>query len=237
MENWRVDPSASITAEGLICQLASACNGASTWDGSGFSKLDASFGHSLADRANKALPWTTKQASAALKLLKKYRKQLGGDNFINGWIDNPVFKMQPTDHVPANAVSAHQTRKLYSQDQNAIFTFVYDPDIISAIKTTLRGEHNGKKFWPMWDSSNKAWSVPVNGTSIWNIMELAERFDFEIEERFVTYFDRIKEKTAESRMMLAVNDGRHVVLVGDTIMISINNAEILEEFENALGIV
>jgi ribosomal protein S4E len=68
-------------------------------------------------------------------------------------------------------------------------------------------------------------------------MELAERFDFEIEERFVTYFDRIKEKTAESRMMLAVNDGRHVVLVGDTIMISINNAEILEEFENELGIV
>jgi len=67
-------------------------------------------------------------------------------------------------------------------------------------------------------------------------MELAERFDFEIEPRFVDYFDKVKEKAAESRTMLAVNDGRHIVLVDDTIMISVNNAAILEEFENELGI-
>jgi len=236
MENWHVDPFATTTAEALICSLAGVCNGASTWDGSGFSKLDASFGHSLADKAANSRPWTTKQALAALKLVRKYRKQLGGDDFINKWLETPVFKMTPADQAFTKATDHPNSRKLYSQDQNAIFTFVYDADLVSAIKTTLKGEHKSKRFWASWDPIAKSWSVPVNETSIWNIMELAERFDFEIEPRFVDYFDKVKEKTAESRTMLAVNDGRHIVLVDDTIMISVNNAAILEEFENELGI-
>jgi len=99
MENWHVDPFATTTAEALICSLAGVCNGASTWNGSGFSKLDASFGHSLADKAANSRPWTTKQALAALKLVRKYRKQLGGDDFINKWLETPVFKMTPADQA------------------------------------------------------------------------------------------------------------------------------------------
>jgi len=53
--------------------LASACNGARTWDGAGFSKFDARFGHDLARRPS----LTDGQARAALKLVNKYRKQLG----------------------------------------------------------------------------------------------------------------------------------------------------------------
>ena len=44
---WRVDPTSSQTAEGLLIQLADRCNHASTWDSAGFSKLDTELGHSL----------------------------------------------------------------------------------------------------------------------------------------------------------------------------------------------
>ena len=42
----------TITAEDMICSLAGMCNHASTTDGAGFSRMDADFGHSLAQWAS-----------------------------------------------------------------------------------------------------------------------------------------------------------------------------------------
>lgn len=54
-------------------QLAGLCDGASTRDGFGFSKIDTYIGHSLANMRE----LTPKQAALGLKLCKKYRRQLG----------------------------------------------------------------------------------------------------------------------------------------------------------------
>lgn len=56
-----------------ICQLAMACDGASSKDGQGFNKTDAFFGHSLAKQAR----WSEKQYYFASKMLQKYKKQIG----------------------------------------------------------------------------------------------------------------------------------------------------------------
>ena len=237
MQNWKVEPGSHVTAEAMICKIAGVCNGASTWDGAGFSKIDASFGHSLADRAIQNLPWTSKQAFSALKMLKKYQRQLGGSEFIDTWLLNPVFRRKPVDQLLSNTQNTSGDRRLYSRGQDAVLVFTYDTDLVAAIKTQLKGEHKGKKFWASWDATAKSWAVPVNETSIWCIIDLAEKFEFQIEDRFTLYIERVREKTAESRTMLAINDGRNVVLAGDMIMISVNNAAILEEFENELGTV
>ncbi len=52
--------------------LAERCDHATTWDTRGFNKFDAEFGHSLAKQSN----WSPKQARAAWKLIRKYRRQL-----------------------------------------------------------------------------------------------------------------------------------------------------------------
>lgn len=58
---------------GALQRLAGMCDGASTLDGSGFSKIDVRIGHSLAEARRLSL----KQAALGLRLVRKYRRQLG----------------------------------------------------------------------------------------------------------------------------------------------------------------
>jgi hypothetical protein len=226
------DDTVQLTAEDMICRLAGMCNHASTIDGSGFSRMDADFGHSLAEHASSGKAWSPKQAAAALKLLRKYQKQLGGREFMDNWLGSPKFRIEPDSQAKTpNSPS----RTLTSVDSNALFVFKYDTDLVQAIKSEIRGEHKGKKFWPVWHPDKKCWMVTVNETSIWPIMDIADRFGFEIDRRFTDYFEKVQEKVSESRTMLSLNDGRHIVVVSDKIIISVANAAILEEFEHAIG--
>lgn len=229
MHNWTEDPRSSQTAESMICQLANLCDGASSWDGSGFSKFDASFGHSLASRASNGCAWSEKQASSALDLIRKYQAQLGGKEFINSWLEKPIFRCMPGEKAKGAA------RKLSSNGSSAIFAFTYDPSIVAAIKERTKGEHRGKKFWPSWDPSSRTWVVPVNETSIGMILGVANEFGFEIEERFHEYYRRVEEKIIEDRTMLTLNDGRHAVLANDEIIICIDDHAIAEEFRLLLA--
>lgn len=75
----RGDSSPRMVADAIVSDLrravetlAGVCDGASTQDGQGFNRFDSEFGHSLA-RANN---WTPKQARAAWKMTRKYRRQL-----------------------------------------------------------------------------------------------------------------------------------------------------------------
>lgn len=233
MDGWIVDEKSKQTAEDMLLALAGMCNHASSWDGAGFSKMDAEFGHSLARHASAGKPWTIKQASAAVKLIQKYQRQLGGKDHISKWIQNPIFKRAPIGPESA-AADSQNSRKLISRDSTAVFVFQYDASLVQSIKTEIKGVHRDKKFWASWDPSEKCWTVPVNETSIRPIMDVAQRFGFQIEDRFVEYLEKVAEKTAESRTMLALNDNRHVVVAGDTIMVSVDDAAILEEFEKLL---
>ena len=210
------------------------CDGAFSVDGMGFNKIDTPFGHSLAERANRGQPWTRKQAAAAIKLIRKYQQQLGGKDFVDNWIKNPVFKQEPIDpSLPISDNTQFTDRNLVSNDLNAVFKFNYNMDIVAAIKT-IRGVHKERKYWAAWDPTLKIWTVPVNETSITDIMDLAKKFKFNIEQRFTDYLAKIHEKTNESHTMLALNGGRNITVAGDMIIISVNNAGILAEFEQQL---
>jgi hypothetical protein len=237
--NWRVDPQAAHTVEGMIMSLAGVCDGAVQHDGQGFSGADTEFGHSLAQRAQQGRPYTVKQAQGALKLVNKYRRQLGGPVVVKNFLEQPVFKMAPLDplapkpEAEADAEQPHNNRRLTSQDKLAVFQFPYNAEIVAAVKN-IRGTHKGEKFWASWDGANKRWTIPVNESSINPIMQLAERFEFEVEARFTAYLERVNEKLAESRVHLALNEGQHVSLADDEIIISVDNLAILEEFKHVL---
>jgi SWI/SNF-related matrix-associated actin-dependent regulator 1 of chromatin subfamily A len=59
-----------------LMAIAGMCDGASTEDGRGFSKVDVAVGHSLAQRAA-GRPLTDGETWLACKLARKYRRQLG----------------------------------------------------------------------------------------------------------------------------------------------------------------
>lgn len=239
MSNWIVDSASTNTAEDFIMSLAGVCDGANQHDNAGFSGADVEFGHSLAARATQGRAFTVKQAHAVLKMVAKYRRQLGGKDYINDWMKQPVFKRQPIDPndpivVPTFSKPAViANRHLTSSGTSAVFSFGYDTALIAAIKA-IRGEHRGRKFWAAWDGNNKKWTVPVNETSITLIMQVAEKFKFDIEQRFTDYLTQVIEKTEESRMMLTLNDGQNIIVAEDSILISVDDSAILKEFEDAL---
>ena len=240
MDNWIVNPQ-GLTAERMIMQLAGVCNGASTWDGAGFSKMDTSFGHSLAERAQRGQAWTEKQAQAALKLINKYRKQLGGDTTIQQWLRQPTFAQQPLGTpAPLAGKAAHADRKLRSEDQTAVFTFSYDRKLVNALKG-IRGEHKGKKFWASWDAARKCWTVPVNESSIVLIMNVALAWEFDIEQRFVVFHRRVLDKlvgvseAAESSKVAEVmGQPMGVDIQAGKLVIAHADPQVLAQFEAAL---
>lgn len=62
----------------LLKRLAGVCNYAVSEDGMGFNKIDADFGHQL---ANQAFLLTNKQTFVAIKMLRKYHGQIGKIEF------------------------------------------------------------------------------------------------------------------------------------------------------------
>lgn len=237
MSNWTVDPTAPHTVEQMICSLAGVCDGAHQQDHQGFSGADTEFGHSLANRAQQGRPFTVRQAQASLKLIQKYRRQLGGEGVVKPFLERPIFRLRPLDPnsaSPNTETKPHNPRRLNSEDRMAVFQFPYAPELVAAVKT-IRGEHKGERYRAHWAPDRKVWLVPVNETSIWGIMDVANRFEFEVEPRFTTYLDRVREKTEESRVHLTLNGGQHVTLAGDTLIVSVDNAAILKEIEDALN--
>ena len=235
MQNWRSEQNV-ITAERMIQQLAGVCNGASTWDGAGFSKMDVSFGHSLAERASQGRTWSVKQAAAALKLITKYSRQLGGKEQVRDWMQAPNFAM-----LPQEAAVKAADRKLMSQEQLAVFKFSYSPEIVNVVKQ-IRGEHKGKYFGARWEPTQKVWQVPVNETSIKQIMQVARDWEFEIEERFDSYYSRVMQKlegvrdaAEESRVITTLGYREGVHVQDGEIQITHANASVLAEFQQALA--
>jgi hypothetical protein len=235
MQNWRSSADVA-TAESLIMQLAGVCNGAASHDSLGFSKMDTSFGHSLAERARSGRAWTVKQAAAALKLITKYSKQLGGKDQIASWMQAPNFA-----NLPAAPVEKKPARLLSSEDQSAVFQFEYNQDIIRELKT-LRGDWRGQMWRAMWNHDQKQWMVPVNQASIFGIMKIARDWEFEIEPRFESYYSQIcakmesmKTAARESEIAVVLGAVREVVVEEHTISVCHENPAVLAEFQSALA--
>jgi hypothetical protein len=234
MQNWRSDPTVA-TAESMIQQLAGVCNGAASHDAMGFSKLDTSFGHSLAERARSGRAWTPKQAAAALKLITKYGKQLGGKDVISAWMQAPNFA-----NLPVAPVEKQPLRSLTSQDQLAVFRFSYSEEIVRELKT-LRGDWRGQAWRASWNPEARVWMVPVNQASIFGIMKIARDWEFEIEPRFESYYsqvlakmDNMKTAARESEVAVVLGADREVSVEGSLISVTHENPAVLAEFQSAL---
>lgn len=234
MKNWVIDPNSPSTAEGMILRLAGMCNHASTNDGAGFSKADAEFGHSLALRAAENRAWTPKQAAAALSLIKKYHRQLGGQDAIQSWLLSPIFRNDPASVHDAGGAKSKK-RVMRKEGASALLEFEYDANLVRETKLRLTGETSGKRYRPLWNPDAKCWTVQLNDASIPLLKEFADAFGFEISEDLALYFEKSQEQSEEDRFMLALNDNRNVVLAMDKIVIIVDNPAIMEEFQSVLG--
>ena len=245
MNNWTVDPTADRTVEGMICKLAGMCDGATQTDGQGFNKIDSQFGKSLAEQAATGQPWSAKQAQAALKLIRRYSRQLGGAPVVQAFLTRPVFRREPLDPSAPKAEDQvskpSNNRRLTSRDQTAVFSFRYEPQLVEAVKT-IRGEHKGAGYRISWDPATKTWAVPVNSTSIMQIMSVALVWEFEIEERFLVYHEQIKRRleqiapaAEESRVASSLGYSTGIRVQDGQLIVVCEDASTLAQFNQALS--
>jgi hypothetical protein len=231
MENWHIDPNATTSAETMIQFLAGVCDGSQSWDNCGFSKVDVRLGHSLAEISKKGYPWSVKQAQAAIKLIHKYRKQLGGTQYVDTWLQQPVFRCSPRDKSEKVVATL---RKLVSQDKTAVFSFPFDGSLVRNIKV-ICGSYKNVPYRITWHAESKTWQVPVNPSSISLIMQFAQENGFDIEQRFHDYWDKVRESVLEDTVHLTLSEGYNVSIAGDSLQIAVTDPAILAEFTAVLG--
>jgi hypothetical protein len=240
MQDYMIDPQATNSAERMIQSLAGVCDGAATLDGQGFSGFDASFGHSLAHQSLDGRAWTVKQAAAAVKMIRKYQRQLGGKAVIDAWMQRPIFNMDLYDpsapKIDVTGKPAANDRKLTMNAANqAVFKFGYNADIVAAIKT-INGVYNGRKYWAAWNGTEKNWSVPVNADSIAKIKNVIHKFEFEADESFTKYTNQFEDAAQEDRFVLVLNDGRNVTVINDEVEIAFPDMDVIDQYAKMYGI-
>ncbi len=119
------DPSPLQTALQI---LASRCNYARNLDGAGFSKFDADFGHSLAQKP--ASEWTPKMTAAAYKMARKYRGQLAEAGHPFEAIPEPP----PVDPVDPVTQKPRPAKRISYDGQQFVVEFHYHPELVAGIK-------------------------------------------------------------------------------------------------------
>lgn len=119
----------------------------------------------------------------------------------------------PEPTQPSHPVEGENPRKLRAQGSTAYWDFPFDREIINAVKA-INGECYDRKFRSEWNKvrgSGSRWMTPVNEVSIFMIIETAEKYDFDIEQRFYDYYQRVTEKWKNASYNVDIKDGKIVV--------------------------
>jgi SWI/SNF-related matrix-associated actin-dependent regulator 1 of chromatin subfamily A len=146
--------------------LESRCDGAISEDGHGFNKTDASFGKSLAEQER----WTKLQAQAALKMLKKYQRQLQAGGFdIERLFDGSEITYP---HLQQEKVKQMNVVKKVD-DRTMEIRYKFDPEILQLVKTLP-----GRRFHP----DKKYWTAIITADSINKLKDAGFVIDAELEK-------------------------------------------------------
>lgn len=140
-------------------------------------RYDETIVQSMADQVNSGIPFTDKQATLALKLVTKYRKQwkkIGYD--VTGQIESPKFKF------PIRVIDR---RKVIDINRNKIeIRFPYDQNIISLIRSSQQIPGS-----MIYNKDLKVWQAAITPPRILWCGEFGIKNDFEISDSFTQLFD------------------------------------------------
>ncbi|MGE5483624.1 MAG: hypothetical protein ACM3X4_01250 [Ignavibacteriales bacterium] len=106
-----------------ILVLAKGCDGAQARDGAGFNKNDADVGHALAGKVRKGQEFDERDLRTALKLAKRYRKQLKANGIDSGLIER-LGDDKGKDSQADLLASMGRTAELWCTPENEAFATV-----------------------------------------------------------------------------------------------------------------
>lgn len=184
--------------------LSRVCDGAHQEDGCGFNGHDTNFGKSLALQSS----LSAKQEFAALKMLRKYRRQLAGYGIDYDKLESSQFQPIRQESTPDQLISAPQpttaqpiipqqkqnSRKAIIQGQKIVFSFPYD----GQIKDDLKDSFPRQAFF---DGASKTWSVDVKHLTTAILWGQKWQFDVSSLESTLLQINAVQESTAQAADM------------------------------------
>jgi len=177
--------SAGVVKSALVF-MANRCNYATSLDGHGFNKLDAGFGHTLAEQS---YPLTRNQALAGLKLLTKYSGQLASGNISLPSVEQLTSELDALASDPA--ASSAPKGKIYTDGKAIIAAFEYDAKLVDVARN-IKGEFPSTRF----DGSNKTWRFPLDAAH-----KVIDSFvGFVVDPSVLAIFTAAKEKEVEAEL-------------------------------------
>jgi len=166
---------------------------------------------SSATQSGRAL--TDRQAELAVKIISKYRKQLEKLDIDVGPIESPKYRLGIRD--------IDRRRLLYLDDGYAILKFPYETKLIDCIRDLSKLSHGSWKF----DASNKAWKIALTETSVIAAHGFAKNNDFEIDEKFDFYVQKVLEceSVPHEIKLVRTNQAYTITNAADSLIKYINN--------------
>jgi hypothetical protein len=168
-------------------------------------QFDSSFMNNMAGQIGQGNSLTEKQATASLKILKKYQKSLSAciiGNIADA-LANPKFKFPFRVINKKNLISIVP----YPAFNKAIkVEFPYNQELIDNIKKS-----KSPNISSQWNAEQKAWIFNLHETSIKLVKDIFQKF--ETDEEFKKYSQQIDEITdrMESYIpLLSVEDGKPI---------------------------
>jgi SWI/SNF-related matrix-associated actin-dependent regulator of chromatin subfamily A-like protein 1 len=152
-----------------VAALSEVCDSAQATDGAGYNKIDAPFGHRLAEKPETV--WTERERYAAWRMLEKYSTQLEALGIRYGDIE------QPPKPVSSGPFKGAPKARLSDDQTNAVLAFAYNSDYI----VKLRGF--GPDGTATYNSETREWALKIgpylaaNGFLTWLIQKKFEITD------------------------------------------------------------
>lgn len=147
------------------------------------SKIITSFNNQLS-RGNGL---TEKQRELALKILKRQSSKLSSilGTQVDTFLDNPQFKFEKRVIASVKRMSVVKGNDYY---KNIKVEFPFNDEITAKFREK---RHNFMKC--QWDPEEKAWMFSLEEQVILFLTEIAETYEFLVDEEFQNYRDQIQE--------------------------------------------
>ena len=150
-------------------------------------KWDSQLVYSFADQIGQGRGFTEKQATLALKILKRHYMDLSNHlkTNIDQFLENPTYRYefrQLNSTKKIDIVSDSQWGRV------AKVQFPYNEDYVSQIRKS-RDELNHA----VWDKDEKSWIFSVTEANIQFLINLAEKENFQVDEEFKKYVGQTTE--------------------------------------------
>jgi len=188
-----------ITVENLIVKLSYTIYNSKVSINNYDQKIIFSFSEQIARNVG----FTEKQATLALKILKKYKNHLNTELklYVGDFFENPLFKFPIRTSINQKIMSIVQTG-IFNKEVKV--QFPYNETYITKIR-----QNKNKLDKAIWNPDEKSWFFSLSEKNLRFLMDFANTENFQISNELKMYFDQIVEviKNIENIVPMLTLDG------------------------------